>query len=285
MRTTVLALLASVVLASVKIAAGLLGSSYALVADGIESILDIFGALVVLGALRLSTVEPSSRFPYGVGKAEPLGALAVASLLLIAAAGIAAKAVGEIFTPHAAPAPFTLAVLIGVIVTKEVLFRTVFAGAEVVGSLAMESDAWHHRSDALTSAAAFIGISVALFMGDGYESADDWAALGACVVIAYNGVRLFRGALMEILDVAAPDDVLQRVRALAAAVEGVSGIDVCHVRRSGLVFLVDIHVEVDGDMSVQASHEVAHRVKDALLQSELPVLDALVHIEPADASP
>lgn len=284
MRLTVVALLVSVVLAAVKITAGFVGASYALVADGVESILDIFGSLVVLGGLRLSAVPPSRRFPYGVGKAEPLGALVVAAILLMAAVGIAVQAIDEIFTPHAAPAPFTLAVLVAVIVTKELLFRTLFARAAIVGSKAMETDAWHHRSDALTSGAAFIGISIALLMGEGYEAADDWAALAACAVIAYNGVRLFRGALVEILDVAAPEPMVQEVRALAAAVTGVSGVDVCRVRRSGLVLLVDIHVEVDEDITVRQGHEIAHTVKDALLRSELPILDALVHIEPARAA-
>jgi len=281
MRITVVALLTSVVLASVKVVAGFVGASYALIADGVESILDIFGALVVLGGLRLSAVQPSRRFPYGVGKAEPLGALVVAAILLMAALGISVQAVREILTPHASPAPFTLGVLAAVIVTKELLFRTLFARAEIVGSRAMETDAWHHRSDALTSGAAFIGISAALVMGDGYEAADDWAALVACAVIAYNGACLFRVALVEILDVAPPEAVVQRIRALAASVPGVSSIDVCRVRRSGLVFFVDIHVEVDGNMSVRQGHKVAHAVKDALLQSELPILDALVHIEPA----
>jgi len=282
-RVTVIALLASVVLAAVKIVAGFVGTSYALIADGVESILDVFGSLVVLGGLRLSAVQPSRRFPYGVGKAEPLGALVVAAILLMAAVGISVQAVREILTPHASPAPFTLAVLVAVIVTKELLFRTLFARAEIVGSRAMETDAWHHRSDALTSCAAFIGISVALVMGEGYEAADDWAALMACAVIAYNGARLFRGALVEVLDVAAPEAVVRDIRARAAAVAGVSGIDVCRVRRSGLVFLVDIHVEVDEHMSVRQGHEVAHSVKDALLSSELPILDVLVHIEPARA--
>lgn len=282
-RVTVVALLTSVVLAMVKILAGIVGSSYALIADGVESILDIFSSFVVLGGLRLSAVQPSRRFPYGVGRAEPLGALVVAAFLLLASVGIAVQAIREILTPHAAPAPFTLGVLVAVIVTKELLFRTLFARSETVGSRAMETDAWHHRADALTSGAAFIGISVALWMGDGYEAADDWAALVACMVIAYNGARLFRGALMEILDVAPEDAVFERIRALAAAVPGVSGIDVCRVRRSGLVFFVDIHVEVDDRMSVRQGHEVAHAVKDTLLQSELPILDALVHIEPARA--
>jgi cation diffusion facilitator family transporter len=282
-RATIQAILASAVLASAKVAAGLAGNSYALVADGVESVLDIFSSLVVLGSLRLSTVPQSERFPWGVGKVEPLGALVVATVLLVAAVGIASQAIHEIVTPHAAPEPFTLLVLVAVIVTKEVLFRRLFAQGADIGSRALQTDAWHHRADAITSAAAFVGISVALFFGEGWESADDWAALLACGVIAFNGVRLFRTALVEILDVAAPPEVEAEIRSLAAAVRGVAGIDKVRVRRSGLAFLVDIHVEVDGDLSVRRGHEIAHDVKGALLESRLPVLDALVHMEPVPA--
>jgi cation diffusion facilitator family transporter len=281
MRATVVAVLASVVLAAVKIFTGLVGNSYALVADGIESILDIFGSLLVLGGLRLSVVPQTDRFPYGLGKAEPLGALVVATVLIIAAAGISVQAVHEIVVPHTAPAPFTLVVLVAVVVTKELLFRTLSARAKVIGSHGLATDAWHHRSDALTSLAAFVGISTALLLGEGYESADDWAALVACGVIAFNGSRLIRGALVEILDVAAPSNVECELRRVAAEVPGVVGIDVCRIRRSGLAYLVDIHVEVDGSLSVRHGHRLAHDVKDALLTSSIPVLDVLVHIEPA----
>jgi cation diffusion facilitator family transporter len=279
-RVTVLALVTSVVLAFVKIAAGIVGNSYALVADGIESVFDIFSSVIVLSGLRLSVIAPSDQFPYGVGKGEPLGALMVATMLVLAGIGIAVQAVREILTPHSVPAPFTLVVLVAVIITKEVLFRTLFARGESIGSRAVQTDAWHHRSDALTSAAAFIGISIALIMGEGFESADDWAALAACGLIVTNGVRLFRGALREILDAAAPTDVQAKIRDVAGAVRQVAGIDVCRVRRSGLAYLVDIHIEVDGALSVHQGHAIAHRVKDALLRSEVPVLDALVHVEP-----
>jgi cation diffusion facilitator family transporter len=205
----------------------------------------------------------------------------VATVLIIAAAGISVQAVHEIVVPHAAPAPFTLIVLVAVVVTKELLFRTLSARAEVIGSQGLATDAWHHRSDALTSLAAFVGISTALLLGEGYESADDWAALVACGVIAFNGSRLIRGALVEILDVAAPGDVERELRRVATEVPGVVGIDVCRIRRSGLAYLVDIHVEVDGSLSVRHGHRLAHDVKDALLTSSIPVLDVLVHIEPA----
>ncbi len=280
-RATMLALVVSAVLAALKIGAGILGSSFALVADGVESVLDIFSGLLVLGGLRVSTIEPDSAYPYGRGKAEPLAALVVATVLLLAAVGIAAGAIHEIVTPHRPPAPFTLVVLIVVVLAKEGVYRWLAGRGRSVGSRAIEADAWHHRSDALTSLAAFVGISVALVAGPEWAPADDWAALAACGVIAWNGIRLFRGGLREVLDVSAPPEIHERVRAIAASVPGIEGVDEIRIRRSGLVYLVDIHVEVDEGLTVGRGHALGHDVKDRLLESELPVLDVLVHVEPA----
>ncbi|HET9947441.1 MAG TPA: cation diffusion facilitator family transporter [Longimicrobiales bacterium] len=283
-RATAVALTLSAVLASLKVGAGILGNSYALVADGAESVLDIFTGLLVLGGLRLSAAGPTPAYPYGRGKAEPLAALVIATVLLLAAVGIAAGAVRAILTPHLAPAPFTLVVLVVVVLAKEGAYRWLVRRGRAIGSRAIEVDAWHHRADALTSLAAFIGISIALIGGNDLAEADDWAALVACGVIAWNGMRLFKGGLRELLDVTAPPEVHRRVRALAGTVPGVARVEALRVRRSGLVYLVDIHVEVDGAMSVRESHALAHRVKDRLLGSELPILDALVHVEPARAA-
>ncbi len=283
-RATVAALLTSVVLGAIKIAAGVLGNSYALVADGVESLLDVVSSTVVWGALRIGVTAPTHRYPYGLGKVEPLAGMVVAFMLLLAAAGIAVQAVRGILEPHQAPAPFTLAVLVGVVVTKEALFRALSRHGREIGSRAMAADAWHHRSDALTSLAAFVGISVALVGGEGFESADDWAALFACGVIAFNGVGLVRGGLDEVLDAAVSPDVERRIRDAALSVEGTRGIDTCRVRRSGLGLLVDIHVEGDGELPVRQGHEIAHRVKDALLEAELGILDVLVHVEPYPSS-
>jgi cation diffusion facilitator family transporter len=280
-RATALGILSSTILASVKILTGIVGNSYALIADGVESVLDIFSSLLVWGAIRIGTTPQTERFPYGLGKVEPLAALVVATVLLGAAGAIGVAAVHEIATPQQAPAFFTLPVLVAVVITKETMFRTLFATGRSIGSRAIETDAWHHRSDALTSLAAFVGISIAIVGGEGFESADDWAALLACTIIAFNGVRLFRSALNEVLDVAAPMELEQKVRSIAGSVEGVEGIDICRVRKSGLAVLVDIHVEVDGGLSVQDGHSLAHDVKNALLASDLAVLDVLVHIEPA----
>jgi len=281
MRATVIGLLVSTILAVAKLGAGILGNSFALVADGVESTLDIFSAVLVWGGLRASGAPPSDAFPYGRGKAEQLAGLAVATLLLAAAAGIAWGAVHEIVVPHEAPALFTLPVLAVVVIGKEATYRILRAKGSRLGSQALSTDAWHHRSDALTSLAAFIGISIALIGGEGFESADDWAALVACTVIVWNALGLLRSAARDILDVSVDAETRARIRSLAVGVQGVRGVDVLRVRRSGLVLIVDIHVEVDGDLTVRDGHAIAHLVKDHLLGSELPVLDALVHVEPA----
>jgi cation diffusion facilitator family transporter len=280
-RATALGIVASTVLAVIKVVSGVLGNSYALIADGIESMLDIVSSLVVWGGLKVAAQPANERYPYGYGKAEPLAALVVAVALVGAAIGITIQSIREILTPHHTPAPFTLIVLVGVIVTKELMFRVLHRTGDSIGSSAMKTDAWHHRSDSLTSAAAFLGISIAILAGEGYESADDWAALFAAGVITYNGTRLFRSALRNVLDVAPPPEEVERVRAIAAAVPGVAEIDKCRVRRSGLALFVDIHVVVDGSLTVREGHAIAHDVKTALLDADLGILDAALHVEPA----
>jgi cation diffusion facilitator family transporter len=280
-RATLLGVLVSAVLGAVKILAGVLGNSYALVADGIESMLDIISSLAVWRGLRLASSPPNERFPYGYGKAEPLALLAVATALFAASTGIAIQSVREILTPHHAPAPFTLFVLVGVVITKEILFRRLSKTGNDIGSQAVIADAWHHRADSVTSLAAFIGISVALIAGPGYESADDWAALAACVVIATNGYRLLRSGLREVIDAAPPPETEKQIRALSSQVAGVGQIEKCRVRKSGLVFFVEIHIVVDGDLPVRKGHDIAHHVEDVLLGSNLGIQDVTVHIEPS----
>jgi cation diffusion facilitator family transporter len=273
----------SLALGAVKIVAGVLGHSYALVADGVESLLDMVSGLAVAGSLKVAAQPPNEEYPYGYGKVEPMAAMMISAGLLVAAIVITIQSVREIRNPHEAPAAFTLGVLIAVVVVKEVLFRFLFHTGESIASKAMQTDAWHHRSDSLTSLAAFIGIAIALWGGEGYESADDWAALFAAGVIAVNGVRLFRRAWREIMDASVPDKVIDHIRETARRVDGVAGIDMCRVRKSGLGLWVDIHVEVHGDMTVRDGHEIAHRVKDALVASKHNVMDAVVHIEPMGA--
>lgn len=284
MRATIQTVVASTLLAIVKIASGVIGNAYALIADGIESLLDIVSSLVVWGGLRIALLPPDGNHPYGHGKAESLAAMVVAVGLLAAAAGLAVFSVREILVPHHTPAPFTLAVLVVVVVVKESLYRRLARVGRQTASSAVQADSWHQRSDALTSVAAFVGISVALVGGAGFEAADDWAALLACTIIGWNGVRLLRTAVNEVMDVAAPRSLRRAVRARARGVPGVVAIEKCVARKSGPGWLVDIHVEVDGALPVSDGHDIGHRVKDVLCGSSLGILDVLVHIEPAGAN-
>ncbi len=280
-RVALLGLVINVVLAAVKIVAGVVGHAYVLIADGMESAIDVAGSMVIWGGLTVAARPPDRTHPYGHGKAEPIAALVVAICVLAAAIGLAIESVREILMPHHGPAPFTLAILVAVIVIKEFLFRYVNRIGQDLESTAVQTDAWHHRSDALTSGAAFIGISVALIGGERWQSADDWAALFACAVIAANGVRLALPAFQEIMDTAPGGKIVRSIRTVASSVPGVVEVEKCYARKMGLDYYVDLHVGVDGNISVHEGHEIAHRVKSAIQQSDSRVADVLVHIEPA----
>jgi cation diffusion facilitator family transporter len=280
-RVALLGLVINVAFATIKIAAGIIGHAYVLIADGIESALDIGGSIIIWGGLTVAARPPDQTHPYGHGKAEPIAAIVVAMGVLVAAIGLAIESVREILTPHHGPAPFTLAILVVVIVVKEILFRYVNRVGKEFESTAVQTDAWHHRSDALTSAAAFIGISVALIGGERWRSADDWAALFACGVIASNGVRLLLPAFHEIMDTAPRARIVRAICGVATSVPGVVEVEKCRARKMGLDFYVDLHARVDGNISVHEGHEIAHRVKAAIQQSNPRVADVLVHIEPA----
>ena len=271
----------NIFLAAAKILAGLFGHAYVLIADGIESSLDVGGSIVIWGGLTVAARPPDATHPYGHGKAEPIAALVVAVGVLAAALGLAIQSVREIFLPHHAPAPWTLVVLIVVVIVKECLYRYVIRFGQKMESTAVKTDAWHHRSDAITSIAAFVGISVALIGGEAWRSADDWAALFACAVIGANGYRLLRPALFEIMDTAPHGKFIKSIREVARSVPGVIEVEKCRARKMGLDFYIDLHVGVDGNMSVHEGHQIAHRVKSAIQQSDPRVADVLVHIEPA----
>ena len=261
--------------------AGIAGHSHALVADAVESLADIFSSIVVWRGLVVAAEPADEDHPYGHGKAEPIAAAIVSTMLLLAALWIILTSLREISQPHTSPAPFTLIVLIVVIIIKEGLFRFVRGESASVDSTAVKTDAWHHRSDAITSFAAGIGISVALIGGKGYESADDFAAIAAAGVIAWNGWHLLRPALNELMDTAPSREVVDRIRRLAEGVAGVERVEKCLVRKAGYNYFVDMHVEVDPQMTVHHSHEIAHDVKDKIKGALPAVSDVLVHIEPA----
>lgn len=279
-RAAQLGVVVNVLLAAAKLVGGLIGHSYALVADAAESAFDLFGSLAVWTGVRIADRDPTDEYPFGFGKAEALAGATVAMLLLIASVGIAVASVHEIRTPHHAPAPWTLGVLAVVIVVKELMTRRVQRIALAEGSAALAADAQHHRSDMLTSIAAFVGISVALAGGVGWESADDWAALGAAGIIAWNGVALMRRAVSDLMDRVAAPDVVLSIRHAAVSVDDVRAVEKLAVRRAGRGYWVDIHVEADPHLSLEAAHIVSGKVKWAIRATTPHVLGVLVHMEP-----
>ena len=283
-RILAVGILINALLAAFKLTAGWAGHSDALIADGLESTLDVLSSTMIWLALKYAGRPPDSEHPYGHGKMESLAAAGGSLLVLAAGVLVAVNSIREIGwgePDRPAPEPFTLGVVVFVVVVKEVLFRLTRRRGKEIASRALETDAWHHRTDALTSLAAAIGILITLVGGARFVSADDWAALFSCVVIASNGLRMLRGSLGELLDEQAPPEVVGRIVDAARSVEGVVDVEKCRVRKSGLTLLADLHVRVCGESTVSAGHGIAHRVKDALLAGGWHLSDVTVHIEPA----
>jgi cation diffusion facilitator family transporter len=270
-------------LASVKIAGGIWGNSFALIADGFESFADVFSSAIVYIGLRYSAKPRDENHPYGHGKAEPIAAAIVGLALVGAGVSIAVQSIREILTPHYLPAPFTLVILAGVVLIKEGLFRYVNRVGSDIESLAVKADAWHHRSDAITSGLAFIGISTALWLGPGYEAADDWAALIAAGIILFNAYHQIRPALHDLSDAAPPATIEQQVRSTARTVDGVRDLEKCFVRKMGFEYFVDLHVLVNADHSVREGHRIAHATKDAIQAANPRITEVLIHIEPYES--
>ena len=273
-------LLANAALAVIKILTGVIGHSYALVADGVESTTDVFSSLILWRGLNVAARSPDEDFPFGYGKAEALSAAVMSLLLLAAGTGIAIQAVREIVTPHHGPAPFTLLILVVVVVTKETLFRRVFRVGRETDSLAVKADAWHHRSDAITSLAAFLGISVALLGGPGWEPADDVAALFASVIILVNGSRLLRPAVGDLMDRAPDQALLDRVATVARGVEGVLATEKALARRVGGTYRVVLHVQASPHLSLREAHDLGGQVRSQVIETIPSIGDVVIHMEP-----
>jgi len=279
-RTTYFSLISNTSLALIKGLAGVFGHSYALIADAIESTTDIFASLLVLFGLTYAKRPADENHPYGHGKIEPLITFIVVAFLVTSATVIAYKSILNIQAPHQAPESWTLIVLGCIILWKEVSFQIVIRKSRETNSSSLKADAWHHRSDAITSVMAFIGISIALTLGEGYETADDWAALLASGFIIYNSYLIFRPALGEIMDEHVYDDLVDEIRKKSIEVKGVLATEKCFIRKAGMKYHVDLHAIVDGSISVKEGHEIAHALKD-YLRSEIENLGhVLIHIEP-----
>ena len=280
-KTSVLSIIGNTLMAIVKGLAGIFGNSYALIADAIESTTDVFSSLLVLLGLRYAAKPPDENHPYGHGRAEPLITFAVVGFLVISATIIAYESIEHIQTPHKLPKPYTLIVLGIIVIVKEIFYRVVSRRGKKANSSALQADAWHHRSDAITSLIAFIGISIALIMGKGYENADDYAALVASLIILYNAYKILRPALGEAMDEHMYDDLIEEIRKITEEVNEVHNTEKCYVRKTGMTYHVDLHIVVEATITVKDGHEIAHTVKDELLKNLPEIANVLIHVEPS----
>lgn len=280
-RTALLSVVTNALLAVVKGAAGIIGHSDALVADAIESCSDIFSSILVLFGIHYASKPPDENHPYGHGKAEPLVTFAVVGFLLVSATIIAVESVRHLSEKQEQPAFFTLYVLAAIILIKELSYQYVYRKGQQTNSTSLKADAWHHRSDAISSLIAFLGILATFLFGKGFEKADDWAALIASFFIVYNAYRIFRPALGEIMDEHTHHDLIDQIHEASANVPGVLGIEKCWARKNGMSYVVDLHLEINGDLSVTEGHGISHALKDHLMAVFPYLTDVLIHIEPA----
>lgn len=279
-KTIYFSIISSAILATIKWTAGFFGNSYALIADAIESTTDIFSSILVLFGIKYSAKPADKNHPYGHGKIEPLITFLVVGFLIASAIIITIHAIDNIQNPHQLPKFYTLFILAGIITWKEISYRLVIKKSKETKSTSLAADAWHHRSDAITSVAAFIGISFALILGPGYESADDWAAIFAAIFILYNSYLIFRPALGEVMDEHTHDDIINKVREISIKTEGVIGTEKCFVRKTGMQFYIDLHIIVDSKISVKEGHEISHRLKKILKKEMAEISNVLIHVEP-----
>lgn len=279
-KATYFSIFTNLLSAIIKGIAGIFGHSYALIADAIESTTDIFSSFLVFLGLKYAQRPADKNHPYGHGRIEPLITFIVVGFLITSATIIAIESIQNIRTPHELPRSWTLYILGAIIAWKELSYRWVLRKSKETNSSSLKADAWHHRSDAITSVAAFIGISIALILGEGYESADDWAALFAAGFILYNSYLIFRPALGEIMDEHIYEDLESDIRRISLSVNGILGTEKCLIRKVGLKFQVDLHATVDGTFSVNKGHEIAHDLKDTLMEELPQIANVLIHIEP-----
>ena len=279
-KATYFSIIGNACLAIIKGLGGFFGNSYALIADAIESTADILASFLVLFGLKYTNRPADKNHPYGHGRAEPLITFIIVGFLITSATVIAYESFHNIFTPHALPKFWTLFILAPIIIWKEISFQLVMKTAKVTNSSSLKADAWHHRSDAITSITAFIGISIALCFGPGYESADDWAALFASAFILYNCYHIFRPALGEIMDEHLYDDLIDEIRTVSKTVHGVIDTEKCFIRKSGMKYHVDLHAIVDGNINVREGHDIAHLLKDTLREKIPNLGHVLIHVEP-----
>ena len=282
-RAAVWGLSVNVMLVAAKLTGGILTGSAALIADAVNSIGDVASALAVRGALGMAQIEEDDDHPYGHTKAESIAGLCVALLVAFSAGLLALETVkrfgGELRVPGMAAG--LVAGVCGIV--KEGVYRYTVRVAKRIDSSALRAVAWDHRSDALGSGLVAISLLVAPYVGDWGRYIDPIAALCICIALVYTGLRIFLAIAGEIMDQQAGDETVNEARLISEAVDGVEEVEKLRVRKSGLEYFIEIHVQVDGAMSVDQGHRIGHAVKDQLLIKMPRVRDVHVHIEPCNS--
>jgi len=280
-KATLLGIAIDGLLVLLKMAAGIIGNSAVLIADAVHSFSDMFSSLIIYIALKIATKEADKEHPYGHGRAEVIAGNIVSFFLVCMAAGIGYAAVRRMRSTFLGPPGVValIAAFVGMVV-KEAFYRYKKSVGEKVGSISLMADAWHHRSDAFSSACALIGAGGAYFLGSRFNILDPIAAAVVALIVVGAGVRLFIESTQKLMDVQGPEELVSRIRETVLSIHDVLGVEKLRVRKAGLEYLVDIHVEVDKDMSVKKSHEVSQQVRRKVLANLKEVRDLLVHIEP-----
>ncbi len=279
-RAALLGLVINLALGVVKLIAGIVGNAFALVADAVNSLGDVVTSLVVLFALRLARRPPDKEHPYGHTRAEAIAGSNVALLVGVSALLIGWEAVTRWNSEHTIPPGWTLWIAAANVVIKEGLYRYKLAVGKRTRSSALLANAWDHRSDALCSLAVLIGLGAVRWGGEGWLWADEAAALVVALAIVWSAGMLFRASAHELLDAQAERTIVGRIAQLALTAEGVHHVETLWVRKSGLEYFVDMHIEVDPRLTVREGHDIGHEVKDRIMREVELVRDVLVHLEP-----
>ncbi|WP_262023842.1 cation diffusion facilitator family transporter [Blastopirellula sp. J2-11] len=284
-RAAWLGLFVNLTLGIVKLVGGVLGSSFALISDAVNSLGDSLSSIVVIFGLWYAQRPADEEHPYGHTRAEAIAASNVSMLIMISAIFVGWEAVRRLGTEHASPPVWTMWIAASNMVIKESLFWYKLAISRRTKSLSIAASAWDHRSDALCSLAVLLGLAIVRWGGPSYMWADETAAIFVVLAILINTSRLFRQSTSELLDPQADEELIQQIRAAAESVPGVCAIEKLWVRKTGIEFLADIHIEVDAQLTVEAGHRIGHHVKDKLIQQFAELRDVLVHLEPYPHDP
>jgi len=279
-RAAVLGLMVNLLLGILKLIGGIVGHSFALIADAVNSIGDVISTVVVLVALKVAQRPADAEHPYGHTRAEGIAASNVALLIIVSALFVGWEAIGRISGPRNIPALWTLLIAGANVLIKEGLYRYKIRVGRRTGSAAITANAWDHRSDAFCSLSVLVGLAAIRLGGPQYIWADEVASLVVAAAIVWSGVQLFRSSASDLMDVQADSDLVNEIRTAAMSVAGVKNVETLWVRKSGLEFFADIHIEVDQQLTVAEGHRIGHQVKDRLLAEFSSLRDVLVHLEP-----